>query len=813
MKKLDRFLITSFMGPFILAFIIVVFTLSMQFLWLYIDELVGKGLGIGVIFEFMGWAACTLIPMALPLATLLASIMTLGGMGEKNELLAMKAAGIPLQRILVPLIFVSVGISVAAFFASNNLVPEAYNKIYTLRQDIANTKEEIKIPTRTFYNGIDGYILRIESRDDETQMMRKLIIYDHTAHNGNDCMTLADSGRMRITPDKRNLVFDLYNGCSYQEESRMNFRDTTLKLNRIAFNEQQLIVNLDNYTFARSDEDSFGEEVMSKGLKALKHDVDSLNSKLDTTRNEQFNRFMKSASFRYLNQFDTTWTEFRQKGVFNVDSLLALNDPESEVNAYSSAAEKAQNMVEEMQNYKAEQERYGFTLRRSDTEWWRKFTLSLACLIFFFIGAPLGAIIRKGGFGTPVIISIFFFLVYYIIDISGKKLAREGSMTPFWGAIISTLVLLPIGIFLTRKSTQDSTLFNFDWYKAFFKEIGNFFSKMYFKVRNYFRKDHGHIRIIYMGTPDFAVAPLEALLNAGYDVAAVVTVPDKQSGRGMKFNESAVKKFAVSKGIPVLQPEKLRNPEFLGQLRSYNANLFVVVAFRMLPKEVWSMPYLGTFNLHASLLPQYRGAAPINWAIINGERITGVTTFMIDEEIDTGKILFQENCNIEEYDNVGTLHDKLMNMGAGLVVKTVNAIENHRTKPVVQDTTHIKMRPAPKLSKETGHIDWNGSAASINNLVRGLSPYPCAWAELAMEDGTTVNVKLFETYPVRNDDETIPAGAITSDGKTYIEVKCGNGALRIIDLQMAGKKRMLVKDFLLGFRDIDKCKFVKPISN
>ena len=806
MKKLDRFLITSFIWPFIMTFLIVVFTLSMQFLWLYIDELVGKGLGFGVIVEFMGWAACTLIPMALPLATLLASIMTLGGMGEKNELLAMKAAGIPLKRILVPLGVVSILISIGAFFASNNLIPVAYNKIYTLRQDIANTKEEIKIPTQTFYDGIEGYILRVEKRDDETQVMHKLIIYDHTANSGNVGMTLADSGKMSVTPDKRNLIFDLYNGCSYQEESRMTYRDTVLKLNRIAFKEQQLIVNLDNYTFARSDGDSFGDEVMSKGLSALQHDVDSLRGKMDTTINTQADRFLKSGNFAYFNQLDSSWTASRMKGTMNADSLLTLNTAEDRLNTYTAASEKAQHLMDEMTSYKAEQERYDFTLRRTDTERYRKFTLSLACLIFFFIGAPLGAIIRKGGFGTPVIISIFFFLVYYIIDISGKKLAREGSMTPFWGAFISTLVLLPIGIFLTRKSTQDSALFNFDWYKAFFKQIGQFFSKMYFKIRNWFRKDHGHIRIVYMGTPDFAVAPLEALLNAGYDVAAVVTVPDKQSGRGMKVNESAVKKFAVSKGLPVLQPEKLKAPEFLEQLRSYNANLFVVVAFRMLPKEVWSMPYLGTFNLHASLLPQYRGAAPINWAIINGERITGVTTFMIDEEIDTGKILFQESCNIEEYDNMGTLHDKLMNMGSALVVKTVKAIENRRTKPVVQDTTHLTMRPAPKLSKETGRIDWTKSAGSINNLVRGLSPYPCAWSEMTSGD-TTVSVKIFESYPVRNDDSSIAPGTITSDGKTFIEVKCGTGSLRIIDLQVAGKKRMLVKDFLLGCRDIESYRF------
>ena len=803
MKRLDRYLVTSFIGPFIMTFFIVIFVLSMQFLWLYIDELVGKGLGLGVIFEFLGWAACTLIPMALPLATLLASIMTLGGMGERNELLAMKAAGIPLRRIMVPLIIVSVFISIGAFFASNNLIPVAYNKIYTLRQDIANTKEEIKIPTGTFYNGIEGYILRIDERDDETQVMHNLIIYDHTSHAGNTGVTLAESGKMRITPDKRHLIFDLFNGCSYQENNRMAFRDTTLELNKLKFKEQQLIVNLDNYTFSRSEGDSFGDEVMSKGLHALQHDVDSLTHKIDSVRRLQNGRFMKNSAFIYMHQLDTA-DAGKITGAIDIDSLFNKQNLEERYNAFTNAEERADAVIDNLQTYESEKERYDWTLRRTDTERYRKFTLSLACLIFFFIGAPLGAIIRKGGFGTPVIISIFFFLIYYIIDISGKKLAREGSMTPFWGAFISTMVLLPIGIFLTRKSTQDSALFNFDVYKTFFREIGKFFSKLYYKVRNFFRKNRGRVRIVYMGTPEFAVEPLRALLDGGYDVAAVVTVPDKPSGRGMKMNESAVKKFAVERGLPVLQPEKLKDPQFLEQLKSYEANLFVVVAFRMLPKEVWSMPYLGTFNLHASLLPQYRGAAPINWAIINGDNLTGVTTFKIDDGMDTGYIMMRENCPIEEYDNLGSLHDKLMTMGSALVVKTVDAIRDHRTKPLEQDTTHVTMRPAPKITKETCRIDWSRTARNVHNLVRGLSPYPCAFSELIPAEGEPVSVKLFETAFIRDCDESVPAGTISSDGRSYIEVKCGKGAVRIIDLQLSGKKRMGVRDFLLGFRDIDK---------
>ena len=274
------------------------------------------------------------------------------------------------------------------------------------------------------------------------------------------------------------------------------------------------------------------------------------------------------------------------------------------------------------------------------------------------------------------------------------------------------------------------------------------------------------------------------------------------------MNESAVKKYAVEHGIPVLQPEKLRDPAFLEQLAALKANLFVVVAFRMLPKEVWQMPALGTFNLHASLLPQYRGAAPINWAIINGEKFTGVTTFMIDEQIDTGKILFQESCAIEDYEDAGALHDKLMKMGADLVFKTVDAIENHRAKlfeqaPGMNKTLH----PAPKLTRDNCHVDWSHSARRVSLLIRGLSPYPAAWTTIVKEDGTKLGVKIFESYVVPCDDDTRPVGSITTDHKTWMEVRCGKNSLRILNLQLAGKKRMNIDAFLLGFREPETCRF------
>ena len=808
MKKLDLYLIKKFAGPFLAVFLVVDFALSLQFIYTFVNDLMGKGLGLGIILEFLGWGACTLFTYAIPLATLLASIMTLGGLGERNELLAMKAAGISLMRIMAPLMILSALISVGAFFAADRLVPHAFNKIYALKSDILNTKDEIKIPSGIFYDGIQGYILRVEDTDEKTGMMYDLLVYDHTGNSGNTNMTSADSGRVEITPDKQNLIFTLYDGCSYSETNNMSFRDTSLELNRLRFREQQLIIPLDNYRFQRSNPDVYADEIKSLGIKRLRNDRDSISRKLDTLVFRQVPRFASTMSFNYFYQLDTLRAESAYKGNINLDSLRNELDARQKVQVSRRAAEKAENGQEQIRNLMRESSFDMGTIRKIDIETIWKFTLSISCLLFFFVGAPLGAIIRKGGLGTPVIISIFFYLIYYIIDMIGKKLAGKGTLEPWEGTLISTVVLLPLSILLTRKSTQDSSLFNPDSYKEFFRKIGKWISKRFHRFINLFRKGGARIRIVYMGTPEFAVAPLEKLIQNGYEIAAVVTAVDKPSGRGLTLSESAVKKYAVEKGIPVLQPEKLKDPAFLEQLAALKANLFVVVAFRMLPKEVWQMPALGTFNLHASLLPQYRGAAPINWAIIRGEKFTGVTTFLLDEQIDTGNILFQESCAIEEYEDAGALHDKLMGMGAELVLKTVDAIENRRTKPTEQTLGFNKtLYPAPKLTRDNCHIDWKRSARTASLLIRGLSPYPAAWTTLVKEDGTNLGIKIFDSYVVPCDDESRPVGSITTDNKTWLEVRCGKDALRIPNLQAAGKKRMDIADFLRGFREAETSRF------
>ncbi len=310
------------------------------------------------------------------------------------------------------------------------------------------------------------------------------------------------------------------------------------------------------------------------------------------------------------------------------------------------------------------------------------------------------------------------------------------------------------------------------------------------------------LRLVFMGTPDFAVESLKGLFNNGYNIVGVVTAPDKPAGRGRQISESAVKKFAISKGLNVMQPEKLKSPEFLNELNSLNADLQIVVAFRMLPEEVWNMPPLGTFNLHASLLPKYRGAAPLNWAIINGEKETGVTTFFLKHEIDTGNIIFQEKIEIDDDDNVEELHDKSMLVGANLVVKTVNAIAKGSLLLIDQDKL-IKegLLPcaAPKILKEDCLIDWNNDPSTVRNFIRGLSPYPGAWTKVYdLNSGNEYHLKIFDVE-IEQSEKEIEPGKFFSDGKKYIKFSCKNGFIDILELQFPGKKRMKTSEFLRGY--------------
>jgi methionyl-tRNA formyltransferase len=320
------------------------------------------------------------------------------------------------------------------------------------------------------------------------------------------------------------------------------------------------------------------------------------------------------------------------------------------------------------------------------------------------------------------------------------------------------------------------------------------------------------LRIVYMGTPDFAVESLKALVEGGYNVVGVVTMPDKPIGRhGSVLQASPVKQYAIEKGLKVLQPVKLKDEAFVEELRSLNADLQIVVAFRMLPEVVWNMPRLGTFNLHASLLPQYRGAAPINWAVINGDTETGITTFFLQHEIDTGRVIQQVKVPISDTDNVGDVHDRLMMLGGRLVVETVDNIINGTVTSVEQDDMLAEgedLRPAPKIFHDTCRIDWNGmNMKQIYDFIRGLSPYPAAWTELVNGD-KVLSVKIFEAEKIPADSSQYNRGTILTDGKSEVKVAVDGGFLRVKTLQIAGKKKMQTEEFLRGYKFVDDAVFL-----
>ncbi|MBE6331363.1 MAG: methionyl-tRNA formyltransferase [Bacteroidales bacterium] len=321
------------------------------------------------------------------------------------------------------------------------------------------------------------------------------------------------------------------------------------------------------------------------------------------------------------------------------------------------------------------------------------------------------------------------------------------------------------------------------------------------------------LRIVYMGTPDFAVPTLDALVHGGYNVVGVITMPDKPAGRGHKVQFSPVKEYAIDHNLPLLQPEKLKDEAFLAALREWRADLQIVVAFRMLPEVVWNMPRCGTFNLHAALLPQYRGAAPINWAVMNGDTKTGATTFFLDHDIDTGRIILKEEIDIAADENVGSVHDRLMELGKGLVCRTVDLVlaadgdisriptidQQTLMSDLVKATGIAELRPAPKIFKETCQIDWTASATKIYNQVRGLSPYPAAWTTLTLPSGEVLSpVKIYKVE--KRGGGTLPIGQMATDGRSYIEIGCADGIISLLELQLPGKKRMDVKALLNGMK-------------
>ncbi len=481
MKRLHALTFKSYIGPFILTFFIAVFLLLMQFLWKWIDDLVGKGLELNVLGELLMYASVSLVPMALPLSILLSSIMTFGNMGEYNELLALKSSGVSLQRIMAPLVIIVFLISVAAFFFSNNVLPFTNLKMGSLLYDIRHQRPELNLKPGVFNNEIDGYSMKIGRKDHTNNMMYRIMIYNHTKNDGNVNVTIADSGFMSLTEDEQYLIFTLFNGHSYSE--MLHERDKKYKQDyphrRDNFEEERIIIDMSGFEFTRTDEKLFRQNYQMLNVKQLSYAVDSLQGKL-SERQTNFNNNLKKTYYFKKEIKDSARLAKLSAGqdIYDVEPN-SFNESFEELNhsGKMKVIDVAQNYARTTKTYLSStslntlaQQKW---IRRHQVEWHKKFTLAFACFILFFIGAPLGAIIRKGGVGMPTVVSVLFFIMYYIISIAGEKYVRSGILQPYVGMWISSFILLPLGIFLTYKATTDSMILNIDTYFSFFKKFFN----------------------------------------------------------------------------------------------------------------------------------------------------------------------------------------------------------------------------------------------------------------------------------------------------------------------------------------------------
>lgn len=455
----------------IMTFFIVMFVLVLQFMWRYIDELVGKGLTFGVICELMMYASATLIPMGLPLATLLASIMTMGNMGENYELLALKSAGISLPKIMKPLFFVVLIVSIASFFVTNNLVPFATQKIHSIIYDIRQQKQTMEFKDGIFFNGIEDMSIRVSEQDHQTRLLKDVLIYDNRNKTGNMTTTVADSGYINLSEDKRFLLITLYNGETYEETRNYKWmKDNELRHHK--FEIQRGIMPLEGFDFQRTDASLFGRSSQSKNIKELSHGIDSLEKVNSRYLSEAYGPLLQTSLFPFMPELSQDSMDIvrYERTAFIEDSIANLTMKNKRA-IYSSSLGKARSAKNNHSFDEKLSKNAVTSLYLFQVEWHRKLSVPVSVMIFFLIGAPLGAIIRKGGLGTPIVISVLFFVVYYIVSITGEKMAREGTWDSSSGMWISTLILLPIAVYLTYKATNDSNLLNSEWYYAQYKKV------------------------------------------------------------------------------------------------------------------------------------------------------------------------------------------------------------------------------------------------------------------------------------------------------------------------------------------------------
>ena len=483
-KRLYGFMLQSFLPLFMMTFFICLFIVLMQFLWRYIDDLVGKGLSVDVIAELFFYAALTMVPMALPLAILLASLMTFGNLGERFELTAMKASGVSLFKTMRPLIVLMVFVAIGAFFFQNNVLPVAQAKMWTLLYSMRQKSPEVEIPEGTFYDQIPGVNLFVEHKNSETGMLYDMMLYDVSKGFDNSRIILADSGKLSFTEDKTHLFLQLYNGEQFEQLKNQDAMASRSKgkfvpYRRESFTEKQIRVAFDA-NFSRMDESTMQNQYVGKNIAQLRETIDSVNQKVDSIGSKYAKDIKELPYFgimyyerKYVNHELTNvpQSEVMLKDTLNIDTLMMAKGNSYARSYMVQALNKAKRHRQdyEYKSYSMQDQRK--SIRRHDIEMQKKFTLSFACIIFFFIGAPLGAIIKKGGIGTPLVISVILFIVYYIIDNTGYKMAREGRMAVWAGMWLSSAILLPMGVFFTYKAVHDSALFNLDAYRNFFRRL------------------------------------------------------------------------------------------------------------------------------------------------------------------------------------------------------------------------------------------------------------------------------------------------------------------------------------------------------
>ena len=468
MKTIYKLILKSYIGPMFATFVIVIFILMMNFVWRYIDDLVGKGLDAAVMIELIMYATVNMIQMGLPLAVLLATIMTMGNLGENYELLAMKSAGMSLLKIVRPLVFVVLLISVGSFFIINNLAPYSNKKMFSIIHDIQRQNQALEFQDGLFFNGIDNMSIRVERQNPETKLLTGVLIYDNRSSGGNMTTTIADSGYIRLSDDKRYLLVTLFNGSTY-EHTRSSQWYTKSTLRRHTFERQDGQIPMTGFDFERSDENLFSGSSQTLNITELQHNIDSLEMAVNKTTTTADNPLLRDQIFikdpDAISPPDSIYVDRSEKKYAKLllDSVPLLTTRQKQ-KMYSNARQSAISARNSFSFDESTSKEALNQLYRNKNEWHRKWALPVSIFIFFLVGAPLGAIIRKGGLGTPIVISVIFFVIYYIISMTGEKMAKEGTWSSLLGMWISSIVLFPLAVYLTNKATNDSALLDFDWY-------------------------------------------------------------------------------------------------------------------------------------------------------------------------------------------------------------------------------------------------------------------------------------------------------------------------------------------------------------